>query len=72
MAVAQWKGDRSSTIRLVDANKNPKLVRSMAAERFSRYRNGMTVAQYVEACKGAPRANDATDGYRLGFKSRFH
>ena len=59
MATTQWKGDRSSTISLVDPNKNPKRVGSKAAVRFSRYRNGMTVKQYVEACKDAPRGSDA-------------
>jgi hypothetical protein len=55
----RWKGDRSSIIRLVHLQGNPKRAGSKAENRFSRYRDGMTIDQYIEACRDAPRGEDA-------------
>jgi hypothetical protein len=70
MPIAQWKGNHSTVIRIT-AKANPKRPGSTAEARFSLYRNGMTVAQYVEACKGAPRGKDALVDIAWDSKRRF-
>jgi hypothetical protein len=46
-----FKGDQNSVIQKVVAN--PKKPGSHAYKRFSLYRDGMTVKEYVAACKSA-------------------
>jgi hypothetical protein len=54
----RWKGDPATTIRVL-TRQNPKLEGSKAAYRYDLYKSGMTVAQYVKACEGVPRGQDA-------------
>jgi hypothetical protein len=53
----RWRGDPASVIEVLQGN--PKRLGSKCRERFQRYRNGMTVEQYVTACATAPRPMDA-------------
>lgn len=53
----RWRGDTDSVIELV--KPNPKQSGSKCYQRYAKYRNGMTVRQYVYACEGCPRPNDA-------------
>ena len=46
----KWQGDLRTTIRLIEVN-NPKRQASKSRDRYALYRTGMTVAEYVEACK---------------------
>ncbi len=46
----QWKGDQGSVIT-VKSRANPKRDGSKAHQRFALYRSGMTVGDYVRACK---------------------
>jgi hypothetical protein len=53
----RWRGDVDSVIELI--KPNPKQRGSKCYERYERYRNGMTVRQYIEGCATRPRPNDA-------------
>jgi hypothetical protein len=57
----KFKGDQNSVIRKIVAN--PKKIGSYARKRFSLYRDGMTVTEYIavceSACTAAERPKDA-------------
>jgi len=54
MAIAHWnKGD--DWVITVLAPSNPKQIDSLAYERFSLYRPGMRVSEYIEATKSTSR-----------------
>lgn len=66
----KWRGDLRTKIRLIAVN-NPKRQGSKVKERYALYRTGMTVAEYVEACKNtrSPQyaLNDINWDSRAGF-----
>lgn len=70
MGVARWKGDIQSVIT-VNVAENPKKIGSKCRERFGRYRTGMTVQEYIAACKTAPRPNDALADIAWDLKHRY-
>ncbi len=53
----RWRGDVDSVIELIEPN--PKLQESKCYQRYDKYRNGMTVRQYVHDCIRCPRPADA-------------
>lgn len=53
-----YQGSPDSIIHLI-AESNPKLPGSKCVRRFALYRDGMSVGDYVAACKRAPNPQDA-------------
>ena len=70
MGVLHWTGDLDSVIRL-EVQENPKRLGSKCRQRFDRYKNGMTVREYVRACTDAPRPNDALADITWDLERRF-
>jgi hypothetical protein len=66
----KWSGDPRTKIRLI-AVTNPKRRWSKSSDRYALYQTGMTVAEYVEACKETPSPqyalNDISWDWERGF-----
>jgi hypothetical protein len=70
MGVPHWTGDRPFVVE-VQVPENPKRLGSKCQERFDRYRTGMTVEEHIEACKTAPRPNDALSDITWDLERRY-
>jgi hypothetical protein len=52
----RWRGDIDSVIELNEPN--PKQPGSKCYQRDDKYKNGMTIRQYVSSCAECPRPMD--------------